>query len=341
MEKQEKKEIWILLQTDETSKRPLMVTYELLGEGRKLAFQKKQGLSVVVCGNVSEILAEDLFSYGADKVYFLHREKTDVDRIETYLDDLERLIRKYEPEILFAGGTDAGHEIMARLAVRLQTGLTVDCTGFEIDETDGRLCQIRPVFGGMLMASIKTISSSVQMSMIQPNMLECPEKVKGRKGITIREAIKIEQRKPEITILERRKQKEKTCVLSQASVLIGGGLGIGSKDGFEVLGAVAQKLHGHVVGTRAALNAGWISKEQMIGQTGHTAAPELYIACGISGAVQHMAGIKNAKCIIAINKEKNAPIFEYADYGFLGDYKKILPLLLKKIENYSSSELLQ
>lgn len=334
MENQEKKEIWILVQIDEVSKRPLVVTYELLGEGRKLAAHRNHRLSAVVCGNVSEILAEDLFSYGADKVYFLHREKTEFDRLENYLDDLENLIRKHEPEMLFAGSTDAGHEIMARLAVRLQTGLTVDCTSFEIDETDGHLCQIRPAFGGMLMASIKTISSSVQMSMVQANMLKNPERMKGRNGIIIRENIKGKQKYPKITILERRKQKEKACILSQASILIGGGLGIGSKEGFELLEDVAQKLHGCVVGTRAALNAGWISKEQMIGQTGHTAAPELYIACGISGAVQHMAGIKNAKCIIAINNEKNAPVFGYADYGFLGDYKKILPLLLKKIENY-------
>lgn len=340
MENQGSKEIWILIQRAENCKDAsvLPVTYELLGEGKRLAEQTKERLCAVVCQKTEHTLADELFSYGADRVYFLNNEEPENYQTELWTDALEFLVKKYNPNIFLAGGTDTGHDLMARLAARLHTGLTVDCTEFKIDTKDGRLCQIRPAFGGALMASIKTLQSEIQMCTVRPGMLKRAEKQEKRTGEIIEENLIVSEENLRTKVVEKKIKTVQTQNISDARIVIGGGMGIGGREGFALLESLAKELQAGVGGTRAAANAGWITHEQMIGQTGKIIAPDLYIACGISGAVQHMSGVQHAKCVIAINNHEDAPIFRCVDYGIVGDYKEILPLLIRKIRENRAAE---
>lgn len=323
-------DIWVYAQMQQDGA-PAPVVYELLGLGKRLAAESGKKLCAVLPGYGKRQSAEELAARGADVVWLAEQELLGEYSADAYTDVLTRLIRSEQPDIVLFGGTDEGRELAPRTAARLGTGLTVDCTELTIDKENGQLRQIRPAFGSRLMAEIRTRGNGPQMCTVRPGMFEKAEQDDDKKGLIREVSVSLKSGQIRTKVLETR--REETCVgLEAAKVVVAGGMGIGGAEGFDLLSELAEALGGAVGGTRAALNEGWISHDRMIGQTGTVVAPDLYIACGISGAVQHMLGVSGAKCIVAVNTSPDAPIFETADYGIVADYREFIPVLLKELK---------
>ncbi len=324
---EEFKGVWCF--AEQSKGRIASVVYELLGIGRKLADSLNTELSAVLFGKSQEV--EELIKWGADKVYYADAPQYDSLDDELYSKTLVRLIKENKPEILLAGATAIGRSFIPRVAARLKVGLTADCTGLEIDRETGNLLQIRPAFGGNIMATILSPTSRPQIATVRPRVMKRGEYIAQRKG----EIIKIEPLNPtgRVRILER---IEDACLskvnLQDAKVIVSGGRGLGSPEGFKMLWELANLLGGTVGASRAAVDEGWIPYAHQVGQTGKTVCPKLYIACGISGAVQHLVGMQSSDIIVAINKDPNAPIFNVATYGIVGDLKVVVPLIIKKLK---------
>lgn len=327
-------DVWIFAQTIENGFHP--VVYELLGEAGRLAKQLKRRICAVLIGSEKSAPAQELIAFGADTVYLVHHLLLEEYSTDGYVKVLTQLAEEKCPKLLLIGGTDLGRDLAARTAAHLKTGLTVDCTAFKLDEKTGSLCGIRPAFGSRLMAEIYSRSDNVQMCTVRPGMFERAIAAIGRRGEIIRVPVELRCSEIRTRVLESFFDEERSSELLNAGVVVGGGMGVGCEEGFELLGELAKELHGAVGGTRAAAFAGLIPHENMIGQTGHVIAPELYIACGISGAVQHMLGVSGAKCVVAINNNPDAPIFEKADYGIVADYKEFIPLWLNALKNQNT-----
>ena len=229
------------------------------------------------------------------------------------------------------GATHIGRDLAPRVAARVDTGLTADCTGLEIDPEDKKLQQTRPAFGGNLMATIVCPDHRPQMSTVRPGVMDKAKKEINAKGEIIDIPVKLEGQDIRTQVLEIVKTVHEQVSLTEAKVIVAGGKGLGSKDGFELLQQLADKMNGVVAASRAAVDDGWIDHSRQVGQTGTTVKPDIYIACGISGAIQHIAGMQESGIIIAINKNENAPIFEIADYGIVGDLYEIVPLLIESL----------
>lgn len=321
------KGVWIF--AEQSQGKIASVAYELLGIGRKLADELKSELCAVLFGKSDEV--EELIKWGADKVYYVNSSDY------TYLDDdlysktLVKLVNEYKPEIILAGATATGRSFIPRVAARLRVGLTADCTGLEIDKETGNLLQIRPAFGGNIMATIICPNSRPQIATVRPRVMKPGEYNPSKNG----EIIKIDSLKPsgKVKVLERIEDKSFCRVnLQDAKVIVSGGRGIGGPEDFKMLWELANLLGGTVGASRAAVDEGWIPYAHQIGQTGKTVCPKIYIACGISGAVQHLVGMQSSDIIVAINKDPNAPIFNVATYGIVGDAKEIIPLIIKKLK---------
>ncbi|HQA04508.1 MAG TPA: electron transfer flavoprotein subunit alpha [Thermodesulfovibrio thiophilus] len=321
------KGVWIF--AEQSQGKIASVAYELLGIGRKLADELKSELCAVLFGKSDEV--EELIKWGADKVYYVNSSDY------TYLDDdlysktLVKLVNEYKPEIILAGATAIGRSFIPRVAARLRVGLTADCTGLEIDKETGNLLQIRPAFGGNIMATIICPNSRPQIATVRPRVMKPGEYNPSKNG----EIIKIDSLKPSgrVKVLERIEDKSFCRVnLQDAKVIVSGGRGIGGPADFKMLWELANLLGGTVGASRAAVDEGWIPYAHQIGQTGKTVCPKIYIACGISGAVQHLVGMQSSDIIVAINKDPNAPIFNVATYGIVGDAKEIIPLIIKKLK---------
>ncbi|HQD36869.1 MAG TPA: electron transfer flavoprotein subunit alpha [Thermodesulfovibrio thiophilus] len=321
------KGVWIF--AEQSQGKIASVAYELLGIGRKLADELKSELCAVLFGKSDEV--EELIKWGADKVYYVNSSDY------TYLDDdlysktLVKLVNEYKPEIILAGATAIGRSFIPRVAARLRVGLTADCTGLEIDKETGNLLQIRPAFGGNIMATIICPNSRPQIATVRPRVMKPGEYNPSKNG----EIIKIDSLKPsgKVKVLERIEDKSFCRVnLQDAKVIVSGGRGIGGPADFKMLWELANLLGGTVGASRAAVDEGWIPYAHQIGQTGKTVCPKIYIACGISGAVQHLVGMQSSDIIVAINKDPNAPIFNVATYGIVGDAKEIIPLIIKKLK---------
>jgi len=324
---EEFKGVWCF--AEQSKGRIASVAYELLGIGRKLADSLNTELSAVLFGKSQEV--EELIKWGADKVYYADAPQYDSLDDELYSKTMVKLIKENKPEILLAGATAIGRSFIPRVAARLKVGLTADCTGLEIDRETGNLLQIRPAFGGNIMATILSPTSRPQIATVRPRVMKRGEYIAQRKG----EIIKIEPLNPtgRVRILER---IEDACLsrvnLQDAKVIVSGGRGLGSPEGFKMLWELANLLGGTVGASRAAVDEGWIPYAHQVGQTGKTVCPKLYIACGISGAVQHLVGMQSSDIIVAINKDPDAPIFNVATYGIVGDLKVIVPLIIKKLK---------
>lgn len=319
--------VWIF--AEQSQGRIASVAYELLGIGRKLANELQTDLSAVLFGESPEV--EELFKWGADKVYYADASQYAYLDDELYAKTLVNLINQNKPEILLAGATAIGRSFIPRVAARLRVGLTADCTGLEIDKETGNLLQIRPAFGGNIMATIVSPTSRPQIATVRPRVMKRGEYNPNKKG----EIIKIEPLEPtgRVKILERVQDSSFCKVnLQDAKVIVSGGRGLGSPDNFSMLWELANLLGGTVGASRAAVDEGWIPYAHQVGQTGKTVCPKLYIACGISGAVQHIVGMQSSDIIVAINKDPNAPIFNVATYGIVGDLKEIIPLMIKKLK---------
>lgn len=305
------------------------VALELLGIGRKLADDKSVELSAVLFGS-TESEAGELIKWGADRVY--HSPDPVFDRFndEPYCQLLSSLIQEHKPEIVLAGATPLGRSFFPRVAARLRTGLTADCTSLSIDRETGNLLQIRPAFGGNIMATIVCPNTRPQMATVRPRVMKKGEYREDRKGeIIIIDAKGLRSR---TRVIDSVKEASQTPLnLQEADIIVSGGRGLGKKEGFKLLEELAELLGGTVGASRAAVDEGWIPYSHQVGQTGKTVCPKIYIACGISGAVQHLVGMQSSDVIIAINKNPEAPIFNVADYGIVGDLFEVLPVLIKKL----------
>jgi len=308
------------------------VSTELLGIGRTLADRRGVALSAVLIGHETGDVAEMLIGYGADVVYRIDHEALEVFTDENYCTVLTAVIKEHQPEIVLAGATAIGRSFIPGVATTLNAGLTADCTQLEIREEDGALLQTRPVFGGNIMATIVCESSRPQMSTVRPKVMKALDFDATRKG----EIIDIV---PDPALFGNRVKVLETVIggasdvnIQEADILVSGGRGLESAKGFELIKQLADTVTAKVSASRAVVDAGWIPYPHQVGQTGKTVAPKLYIACGISGAIQHVAGMQTTETIVAINRDENATIFDIADYGIVGDLFEVIPKLISKIE---------
>ena len=307
------------------------ISLELLGKACELAEALNQEVSAVLLGNDVEGLAEPLIRHGADHVYLVADACLEQYRPMSYTRAIEQLIRQYKPNILLMGATHIGRDLAPRVSRRVGVGLTADCTELTIDPEKKILLQTRPAFGGNIMATIANRYSRPQMATVRPGVMERKEQPE-KSGDVIREMFSISEDEIGTRVLEIVREAKKTGDLSKANIIVAGGRGVGDGAGFKILEKLAEVLGGEVAGTRVAVEEGWIPADRQVGQTGQSVRPELYIACGISGAIQHRAGIMNARYIVALNRDPRAPIFQVADWGIVGDLHDLVPEMIRQLE---------
>jgi len=307
------------------------VSLELLGKAQDLAEECHQEVSAVLLGYQVMPLIEPLMAHGADNVFVSqHRALKDY-RTTAYAKVLAELVETHKPNILLMGATPLGRDLAPRLSRRVEVGLTADCTALTLDPQEGILLQTRPAFGGNVMATIANRYSRPQMATVRPGVMTVRKKP-GNRGRVIRHKALLREKEIGTKILEIVRKKRKAVGLHEASIIVGAGRGVGSKKGMTTVFNLAAALGGEVAGTRIIVEEGWLPPERQVGQTGQTVRPEIYLACGISGAIQHRAGIMGSRYIIAVNRDKRAPIFEVADWGIVGDLHKVAPALIKAIK---------
>jgi len=325
------KGVWVFAEQREG--KLLNVAIELLGEGRKIADKLGVELTAVLLGHKVDDIAERLIKYGADKVLYAESPLLETYTTDAYTKVISELVTERKPEIILIGATNIGRDLGPRLSARLHTGLTADCTKLEIDEEDKKLLMTRPAFGGNLMATIVCPNHRPQMSTVRPGVMERARYDENRKGKIELVDVKLTKEDIKAVVEEKIKSDKAEVPLEEAKIVVSGGRGLGTKEGFELVEKLAKKLGGVVGASRATVDSGWIEHSHQVGQTGKTVRPKLYIACGISGAIQHLAGMQDAECIIAINKNPDAPIFKIADYGIVGDVNEIIPAILEALDN--------
>ncbi len=309
------------------------VTHELLGKARELAETRECEVCAVVMGHGLNGAGEELISHGADRVYVSDAEFLGRYRTIPYERVISDLINKNRPEVILFGATSMGRDLAPRLANRFRTGLTADCTGLNISP-EGELLQTRPAFGGNIMASIATPDHRPQMATVRPGVMSSSF-LAERKGEKI--AVDVEKKETDdfVEILKIIKKEKRNVDLEKAKVIVAGGRGLGDQENFKMLEDLAKIFSGEVGASRGAVEEGWAPQTRQIGQTGKTVRPSLYIACGISGAVQHLAGMESSDVIIAINKDPNAPIVKAANYALVGDLKRVIPEIISKLNHNS------
>lgn len=322
--------VWVFIERDENAM--AKVSAELLGAGRKLADDLGVPLSALVLGDDIAFLERDSISYGADRVYSMEGPFLKEYRTGPYTYCASAIIRKYKPEIVLLGATTTGRDFAGALATELRTGLSADCTALSIDTGKRLVIQEKPAFGGNVLATIICPEKRPQMATVRPRVMETPPMDPSRNGQIIREKIEWEEGSLGLSILGFVKEKEVSVDLPSANVIVAGGRGLRSAKDFDLVRDLAGVLGGVVGATRAAVDAGWISYSHQIGQTGVTVKPKLYIALGISGAIQHLCGMQTSDVIIAINKDPEAPIMKAATIAVEGDLFDIVPGLTRELK---------
>ncbi|MCK5832596.1 electron transfer flavoprotein subunit alpha [bacterium] len=310
------------------------VSLELLNIARQLADRKKVQLSITILGNGVANLAEYAIKHGADRVFIVDSTEFSDFLEERYIDAIAYIVNKYKPEIFLGGSTLSGRRLLPRLAVRLKTGLTADCTDLNIDPDTGILLQTRPAFGGNIMATIACPNYRPQMATVRHKVFTEALSDDSRSGDIIKieiEEIKI-ARVAKALLKRIDESTEEEIPVTDADIIVAGGRGVGGQEGFNVLRELAAIFGGTIAASRAAVDSGWVPYHRQVGQTGRTVAPKLYIACGISGAIQHKVGMQTSNYIVAINKDKSAPIFDIADIGIVGDLFDVVPALVKELQ---------
>ncbi len=308
------------------------VSLELLGAGRQLADKRGVQLSALLLGHETGETANLLIGHGADVVYVVDHEALREFRDDCYSDVTAAIICEYKPEIVLAGATAIGRSFIPGVATKLNAGLTADCTKLEIRQEDGALLQTRPAFGGNIMATIVCESTRPQMATVRQKVMKKIEFDGARKGKIVKISPTEKQLQSQVQVLESVVGEAGRVNIQEADILVSGGRGLENAKGFELIRELAETMGAKVSASRAVVDAGWIPYPHQVGQTGKTVAPKLYIACGISGAVQHVAGMQSAETIVAINRDENASIFNVADFGIVGDLFEIIPKLIRKIE---------
>jgi electron transfer flavoprotein alpha subunit len=326
------KNVWAFIEHEQ--EKVSSVSFELLGEGRKLA----DALGSQVCGMLFgdqddvDYFATEAIAHGAEKVYVMESPLLKQYRTDPYARAAVDLIRKYKPEIVLFGATTQGRDFAGTVATTLEVGLTADCTGLDIDPETKYLKQTRPAFGGNIMATIHDYPHyRPQMSTVRPKVFAMPPRDDSRKGEILRETLQMTADEVRTKILEFIKGTE-TVNLADAEIIVSGGRGVGSAENFKVIRELAGVLGAAVGASRAAVDSGWVSYEHQVGQTGRTVRAKIYIACGISGSVQHQAGMKTSDIIVAINKDPDAPIFKIATYGVVADLFAVVPKLTQEFQ---------
>lgn len=307
------------------------VAYELLSRGRELADTLQTELAAVCLGhNIDDV--NQLIAYGADKVYLVDSPDLADNQEDFYTQQLVALIQQHQPEIVVAGATALGRAFIPRVAAMLRTGLTADCTGLDIDTEKRLLLQTRPTFGGNIMATIICPTKRPQMATARPRVFKKNSPDKSRQGQIIKVDFKRESVTSKTKLLNFIDDFTETVKLEDADIIVSGGRGLGKAENFKLLAELAEILGAALGSSRAAVDEGWIPYSHQVGQTGKTVCPRLYIACGISGAIQHLAGMQTSDVIVAINDDPNAPIFEVATYGIVGDLFQVVPMMIEKLK---------
>ncbi|MDY4748980.1 MAG: electron transfer flavoprotein subunit alpha/FixB family protein [Candidatus Fimisoma sp.] len=347
---EEYKNIWVF--AEQRDGKLMNVALELIGEGYKLSRERGEDAKVcaILVGNGVSGLADELYEYGADKVYLLEHPLLTRYTTDGYAKAITDAINEYKPEIVLFGATHIGRDLAPRIAARLNTGLTADCTRLDInvskymdyleenttaslngldraDESKG-LKQTRPAFGGNLMATIVTPNTRPQMATVRPGVMAKRERKAGAKGELIKADVDVKPEDINVEVVEVVKAAKEMVSLTDAKIICSGGRGLGGPEGFRLIEEFAEKVGGVVGASRAAVDAGWIDPSHQVGQTGTTVKPEIYFACGISGAIQHLAGMQTSKIIVAINKDPECPMMKLADYAIEGDLKKVIPEIM-------------
>ena len=325
------KDFWVFVETNEdgTAKN---VGIELLTPGRELADAQGGKLVAIVIGSNEDAAVEAAGKHGADQVIVVDGEEFKSYTTDAYTIALTTLIEKYGPLSMMIGATNNGRDLGPRVACRIGTGLTADCTALGIDEATGKVAWTRPAFGGNLMATILCPEHYPQIGTVRPGVFKKGEETENKAEV-IKEDIHVAAEKIRTQILEILNDMDGEKVdLENADIIVSGGRGVGGPEGFAPVRELAKVLGATVGASRAAVDSGWISHAHQVGQTGKTVAPKLYIACGISGAIQHQAGMSGSDCIVAINKDPDAPIFDIADYGIVGNLFEVLPILTEEIK---------
>ncbi len=346
------KNVWVY--AEQRKGKIMNVALELIGEGRRLSREISDDTKVcaLIVGNNVENLAKECYEYGADSVYLIEDSLLEHYTTDGYTKVIVDAVREHKPEIVIYGATHIGRDLAPRVAARLNTGLTADCTRLDVkvasyidyavknttldvstldpNSDDKGLKQTRPAFGGNLMATIICPKTRPQMSTVRPGVMQKRERQAGATGELVKIKPAISKDDIKIEILDIVKSAKEIVSLTDAEIICSGGRGLGDPSGFELIKKFADKVGGVVGSSRAAVDAGWIDHSHQVGQTGTTVKPKIYFACGISGAIQHLAGMQTSDIIVAINKDPDAPIFEVADYGIVGDLYKVIPQLIEQ-----------
>ncbi len=331
-------DVWIFAQQHDAKLND--VSLELLSKGRELADQLNVPLGAALLGKNVEPLAQSLFHHGADKVYLAEHDLLETYQSNTYSKALCQLITRHKPQIVIYGATPRGRDLAPRVASAMKAGLTADCTDLDIGDNTDRstkithknlLLQVRPAFGGNIVATIVNYDRWPQMATVREGVMAMPIPDTTRKGSVIKESVELDIADVLIEVIEKT-QRERRIDLKGSRVIVAGGAGVGSAEGFGLLRDLANALGGEIGASRAAVDSGFINKDHQVGQTGTTVRPALYIAVGISGAIQHRAGMQESAKILAINTDPEAPILSVAHYGIVGDYKEVLPSLIKAVK---------
>ena len=319
--------IWVYIETE--CGKAKNVGYELLNVARPLADAKGCELVAVVIGNNVEAVARDAVCYGADKAVLVDGPEYEYYSTDAFVNALVAMVQKYKPETLMIGATNNGRDMAPRVSSRIKTGLTADCTEIGIDEESGNIAWTRPTFGGNLMAVIMCPEHRPQMGTVRPGVFRKGKYDESRTGEIIREDFHVAPEQIRTSLVERVQEVTEAIDLEGAEIIVSGGRGVGSADNFKQIFELAEVLGATVGCSRAVVDAGWLPHIHQVGQSGKTVAPKLYIAIGISGAIQHLAGIAGADKVFAVNKDPDAPIFSKADYGIVGNLNDVVPALIK------------
>ena len=307
------------------------VSLELLGEGRKIADKLGVKLTALLIGDNIKRLADNLGRHGADEVLVVENELLKHYTTDGYTKVICDLANERKPGILFIGATFIGRDLGPRVAARLSTGLTADCTVLDVEVENGDLLATRPAFGGNLMATIACPDHRPQMATVRPGVFSKLQDTDREFKVEVVD-VALEAKDIRTTIVEVVKEAKEIVDISEANFIVAGGRGVGSKENFKMLEELAEALGGTVAGSRAAVENGWLERDYQVGQTGKTVRPNIYIACGISGAIQHVAGMQDSDLIIAINKDETAPIMATADYAIVGDLFKVIPEMTAQVK---------
>ena len=332
----EYKNIWVYIETE--CGKAKNVGYELLNVARPLAEQKGCELVAVVIGNNVESVARDAIRYGADKAVLVDGPEYEYYSTDAFVNALVAMVQKYKPETLMIGATNNGRDMAPRVSSRIGTGLTADCTEIGIDEESGNIAWTRPTFGGNLMAVIMCPEHRPQMGTVRPGVFRKGIYDENRTGEILREEFHVAPAEIRTKLVERVQEVASAIDLEGAEIIVSGGRGVGSADNFKQIFELAEVLGATVGCSRAVVDAGWLPHIHQVGQSGKTVAPKLYIAIGISGAIQHLAGIAGADKVLAVNKDPDAPIFSKADYGIVGNLNDIVPALIKAFQEKAAIE---